>query len=389
MALNNVTFTNAPGGLGRLPNVEDHVSGIFISLSASPAAWENKLGKKYRSVEEAEADGIVEGNAIYGILWYQIREFFRLAGAVELYVINYNDSTYSQESVFAFTKGRLRQIYYVGAATYATLAAHVGAMKTLATFFESKFAPVVILTDVKDEVSAVTAATLIDLRALNSETVAVINCGDGSGKGKELATALSIKYIPAGGAALGCLARAQVHQNIGWVSKFNLSQGSDIQKAILSDGSSIDEATDTLLNELNDKGYMFIRRLIGVYGMYINDTITATTSLSDLYSLENNRTLGKAKRVIRQALLPDLMSPLTVDVNGKLAADVVKYFENKTGAPLVRMQNAGELSNFKVTVDPEQNVLATSELLITVRIQPRGVARHIKVNIGFAVNLEA
>jgi hypothetical protein len=51
------------------------------------------------------------------------------------------------------------------------------------------------------------------------------------------------------------------------------------------------------------------------------------------------------------------------------------------------MQNAGELSNFQVIIDPDQDVLSTSELAITVDLQPRGVARTIRVTIGFQANL--
>lgn len=386
MALNNVTFTNSPGGLGRLPDNEDHISAILIGLTASPAAWVSTLGKRYRSVEEAEADGITKGDAAYGLLHYQIKEFFRIAGATELYVINTTDSTYSNNALFEYTEGRLRQVYYASTVTYANLASHVGSMKAMSDFFESKFAPLVVVTDVKDEAKAVDA-TLPDLRGLNATTVAVLNSGDGSGEGKQLATSLGIKYVPAGGAVLGCLARAQVHQNIGWVDKFNLAQGSELQKSVLSDGNAA--PTDTVLNDLNDKGYMFLRRHIGIAGMYINDTYTATAAVSDLYSIENNRTLQKAKRVIRQVLLPDLNSPLTVDEKGRLAPDTVKYFENKTSRPLTLMQNAGEVSGFAVSIDPEQDVLATTKLVIRVRIQPRGVARQIEINIGFAVSLDA
>lgn len=386
MALNNVTFTNAPGGLGRLPDNEDHISAILIGLTASPAAWTNKLGKKYRSIEEAEADGITKGDATYGLLHYQIKEYFRIAGATELYAINYSDASFSNDALFNLTEGKLRQIYYASTATYATLAAHVGAMKTMTDFFEGKFAPLVVVTDVKDEVKAVDA-TVPDLRGLNAETVVVLNSGDGSGEGKQLATSLGIKYVPAAGAVLGCLARAQVHQNIGWVDKFNLAQGSELQKSVLSDGNAT--PTDTVLNDLDAKGYMFLRRHIGIGGMYINDTYTATSAVSDLYSLENNRTLQKAKRVIRQVLLPDLNSPLTVDSKGRLAPDTVKYFENKTSRPLTLMQNAGEVSEYSVSIDPEQDVLVTSKLVIRVRIVPRGVARQIEVNIGFAVSLDA
>ena len=51
------------------------------------------------------------------------------------------------------------------------------------------------------------------------------------------------------------------------------------------------------------------------------------------------------------------------------------------------MQRRGEVSSFQTLIDPEQDVLSTSKLAITIKIVPVGVARNIVVNIGFAVNL--
>jgi hypothetical protein len=91
--------------------------------------------------------------------------------------------------------------------------------------------------------------------------------------------------------------------------------------------------------------------------------------------------------LLRAALIPQLLSPLTVDTDGKLSADTVKSFENLASTPLERMVNAGELSGQSVTIDPDQDVLATSTLNIVVELQPRGVARTIQVTIGFTVSI--
>lgn len=385
MALNNVTFTNTAGGLGRLPENEDHVSAILIDVT-TPSAWKGEIGKQYRSVEEAEADGITEGSASYGILHYQIKEYFRLAGSSLLFVVNTSDENYSQETFFAFTKGRVRQIYVASNKTYAQLAAHVGELKQFANYLDGKHSPVVIVTDVADDAKAVDTS-LPDLRALQAPQIAVLIAGSGIGNGGKLATSLGKKYIPAGGTVLGCLSRAKVHENIGWVQNFNLTSGAELLTSVLSDGNDVALVTDTVLNDLNDKGYMFFRRHQGISGMYVNDTFTATASTDDLYSIENNRTLNKAKREIRAALLPDLLSPLTVDDEGRLAPDTIKYFENKVSNQLIAMQNAGELSSYDVFIDPEQNVLSTGKLIIKVRIVPRGVARQIEVNIGFTTKI--
>jgi hypothetical protein len=130
-----------------------------------------------------------------------------------------------------------------------------------------------------------------------------------------------------------------------------------------------------------------MRNIAGVTGSYVNDTHTCALSSSDYAFLENVRTIQKAKRVIRTQLIPDLNSPLSVNSDGTLSPDTVKYFENQTSRPLNLMTNAEEISAFSVLVDPLQNVLTESKLKIQVRIVPRGLARQIVVNIGYAVSI--
>ena len=48
------------------------------------------------------------------------------------------------------------------------------------------------------------------------------------------------------------------------------------------------------------------------------------------------------------------------------------------------MEKAGELSGYVVEIDPDQNVLSTSEIEIVIRPVGVGVVRCIKVKIGYA-----
>lgn len=386
--LPNVTFTTVPGGLGRLPQGEDYVSAMIFPLTASPVAWSDPVGKKYLSLQEAEADLITDGSVNYGLLWYQIQEFFRIAGPSELYVFNASHANWSNQKFYEISQGRVRQAYWYAATAYAGIAAQVGTMQTFANAMATLYAPIQMLITVKDETTAVDGASnQPDIRALNSENVSVLISGDNSGKGKEIATALGIDYVPAAGAVLGAMSRAAVHENIGWVNKFNLQQGAELQKTKLSDGTDTDAVTAAIQDNLNNKGYLFLKRHLGIAGSYLNHSHTATLATSDYAYVENNRTMQKAKRNIRAALLPDLNSPLTVDADGKLAPDSVKYFENKAGKQLDLMQSEGNLSGYQVIVDPEQNVLSTNKLIVIARLQPRGVASFIDVNIGFTISL--
>jgi len=171
------------------------------------------------------------------------------------------------------------------------------------------------------------------------------------------------------------------------VERFNVRQGDDFEIVELADGQEYNAVASAALDTLNTKGYLFFRKQVGISGAYLNDSHSATDATSDFAYIENNRTIQKAKRNIRTALLPTLNSPLSVNADGTLTADTVKFFENLASRPLERMQSAGELSNFLVIIDPDQDVLATSTLAITVKLQPRGVARTITVVIGFEASL--
>jgi hypothetical protein len=49
------------------------------------------------------------------------------------------------------------------------------------------------------------------------------------------------------------------------------------------------------------------------------------------------------------------------------------------------MERDEELSSFDVVINPEQDVLTSGEVVVSILIIPIGVARQIKVNIGFTV----
>lgn len=395
MALNDIRFTTAAGGLGRLPANDDHVSAIIFPFTASPAAWSaGVVGKKYLSLDEAEADLIVETDVNTVLPWYFIREFFRMGGAVELWVVNSGAAGFSAQTVFALTEGRLRQVFWYAATAYAALAARVGTVQAFATSLAALHSPCVFLINVKDETTAVDGALQTDLATLNSPEVSVVAFGDGSGKGKAIATSLGVKHVPAGGTVLGLLARSQVHVSPAYVEASNLAQGDDFQKIALSDGRTSQEVGASVLDTLNTKRYLFAVKHIGIAGAYVHDGNTCTASTSDYAYIENNRTIHKAKRFVRAALLPKLSAPLSVDADGKLAPDSVESFARLAEKPLKLMQAAGELSGDAantavrlVVIDPDQDVLATSTLAIGIKVQPRGVARNINVNIGFAVSV--
>jgi len=69
--------------------------------------------------------------------------------------------------------------------------------------------------------------------------------------------------------------------------------------------------------------------------------------------------------------------------SGNLRADYCSYLEEIANEPLETMEKAGELSGYKVYIDPKQDVLSTSKIAVAIKNVPTGVVRLFEVSIGF------
>jgi hypothetical protein len=186
------------------------------------------------------------------------------------------------------------------------------------------------------------------------------------------------------GNCMGAISKASVNESIAWVQKFPL--GLHLPGFIT--GELLKETSVTNQNLIDDNRYIFVRTLAGVSNNYYNDSYTLDEDTSDYAYIENVRTMDKATRGIRANLLPQLNAPLYVDPStGKLRPDTAKSLENTAARALEDMEKAGELSGYKVEIDPNQNVLATSQLEIVVKNVAVGVLRKVLVKIGFTTNI--
>lgn len=376
MPLNDVTFNILQGGLGRQASGEDHVSALVFDTIAPPGALGSKKMKAYVDIEQCVADGITEESATYSLVHYHASEFFRLAPGATLWLC-FQGITYPT-TLFTEALGKIRQIG-VFFSDFATL---TSVQQAAATALAGLHAPVHILAGYY-HTAALNLATTTDLGTLNCPNVSVLIAGDGAGKGAALATELTRTYIPAVGAVLGAIAKSKVHESAAWVEKFNLSDGSELDVIRLADGSNA--PADSALSQQNDKRYILLRKHVGLTGTYLTDTHTAVAETNDLAYVENVRTINKARRLLRTALLPSLNAPLTVQSGGTLEVGTVKYFEQIAAGALNPMLAAGEVSDFGVYVNPAQDVLTSGTLTVQVKLVPRGVARNIVVNIGFSI----
>lgn len=186
------------------------------------------------------------------------------------------------------------------------------------------------------------------------------------------------------GTCLGAVSKAAVHESIAWVQKFPLGLKAPglICDQLISEVSTGDQEA------INDNRYIFVRTYVGNAGNYFNDSHTLDVATSDYAYIENMRTMDKACRGVRANLLPQLNSPLKVDTEtGQLDPATVAFLETTAGKALEDMEKADELSGYRAEIDPEQNVLATSEVEVIVKNVPMGVMRKVHVKIGFTTSL--
>lgn len=399
MAQPSLIINRGQGGLGRPLAGQDHISGLSFYLESAnlPAGFGVDRIKQVFSLKEAEDLGIIEGSADFAVLWYHISEFFRIQPKGVLWV-QITDSTALDFFTHDFAElttlrreaeGVIRQIgvYQNSVGFISAGTANVSALQAQVTAAAAEDMPLSIIY--AGEIGGVAdLSTLPDLRSLSAAGVSVVIGQDGGAKGADLYSTVG-SAITTLGATLGAVSFAAVNESIAWVEKFNLVTGAELEVAAFANGDSLKSKAQSFLDALNDKGYIFLRKFtnIGLAGTYFNDTPTAITETSDFAYIENNRTIDKSIRNIREFLTPKLNSPLVVQSNGALFEGTVAVFDSLTRQALDQMSRDQEISAFDVIIDPSQNVLSTSKIFISVKIVPVGVARTIEFEVGYALSI--
>lgn len=386
--MNDITFLKQNGGLSRPLPGEDHISGL-VFYGVKPAEWGAADVREITDIETAETLGITSDAIGDAAIWhYHLSEFFAQNPGAKLYVgifavpaIPGTPAFTEVTTMQAFADGKIRQVgvFYTEAAFASTM---VTALQLVLVANETNHMPLtaILAPDVK---AVADLTTLPDLKALTGSKVSVLIGQDGNNIGKGLYTT-SGASVGCVGACLGALSRASVHENIGWVANFNMSHV-ELDVPAFGNGKLYKELSSTAITGIHDKGYMFLRKHVGLSGTFFNDTYTAIAATSDYCNQESNRTMDKAMRNVRTYLLPQLNGPVEIDATtGKLAAETVKYFEEIGNTALDQMKRVGELSGFKVVINPAQDILSSSELQISIVNVPKGVIRNMKVKIGFA-----
>lgn len=184
------------------------------------------------------------------------------------------------------------------------------------------------------------------------------------------------------------VSKSAVSQNAGEnIEEFNLTNVAEDTFIVpgLSSGIKVSDYSETDLDTLDEKGYIFYASVSGIAGIFINDTHTCSEIDSDFAYGENNRTIKKAIKLAKTALAPKVKGRLYVDENtGFMAPETVKDLETTAKVALDPMVTSGDISGgVDAYIDAEQNVLATSEFEVLLTFIPVAIGRRITLKVGF------
>lgn len=388
--MQDITFVRTNGNIPKTIAGQDHISGFLAYVTTLPSGFsETNRIQACSSIETAEKLGITSDEGTeweIRVLHYHLNQIFRLNPGVSLYVGLFakptgENYTFSEiKTLQNYAGGSLRQVA-VWCGHKELAAADLTALQGMATTLQEADRPLSILYAPK--VASVTELETT-LAGAGKCNVSVVIGQDGQGIAADLYTAeanadkVSVSGI---GIALGILSKAAVHQSIAWVEKFPTG----IELPAFGDGTLLRDLDTAIIESLDTARYLFFVTYDGFTDAYFNDSHTMDDATSDYAMIENVRTMDKAVRGIRKALLPKLGGSLYVDSDtGQLATYEVEYLTTIAGQPLENMQKAGELSGLSVEIDPEQDVLSTSALEIVIKQVPVGVLRRIRCKIGFS-----
>jgi hypothetical protein len=175
------------------------------------------------------------------------------------------------------------------------------------------------------------------------------------------------------GVYCGTLAQRGVHQGPDAVRCGSVSAATAIKPDGLNDGH---------IETLKNAGYVTVRKITGLTGIYVTSGQMMCEEGSDYTLVERRRVMDKACRQIRAAQLFYLNDTVGVGADG--SPEGLDMFIAQSESPLRIMKTNREISDGYVVIPPGQNILSTSTLRTKIRIVPLGKMSYIENEIAYS-----
>lgn len=144
---------------------------------------------------------------------------------------------------------------------------------------------------------------------------------------------------------------------------------------------------------INDLGYISFRSFVGKSGYYFTDDKLATDATDDYALIPRRRTIDKAFRIAYKTLVNELNDEVPVTDEGFIPHAICKSIQNEVETSIINIMGvAGELgrnpddtndTGVSCFIDPSQNIVATSQFKVKLRVKPFGYPKYIDLYIGF------
>jgi hypothetical protein len=383
------------GNLGLVAPSPDGLLGIACTGAAVSTTFALATPYFLTSLSGLTPLGVTEANnaSLYKI----VKEFYQQAGeGTEVYLMAFPDTVKHSDMVditnangakklVDATNGKLRGLIvsrtpavgYVGTTNNGIDAditlARANAQVFAEHYTNTKYAPLFVIIEAYGY-----NGNTVDLKDLTTENYNRVSIMLGD-------TVVSSKQAAVGILA-GRLAIIPVQRNIGRVKDGALTP---IAAFV---GATPTELAD--VGAIHDKGYITFRTFVNQSGYYFNDDFTATLPTDDYSHLTARRTIDKAFRIAYNNILQNLLDEVPVNEDGTLPATMVKAWQADVENAIVQgMTVNGELSADVTTgdngvtcyINTAQNLVATSQLKIQLRVRPFGYPRYIDVYLGFQI----
>lgn len=378
------------GRLGRIVPSPDGVCGLIVVGVTLPSV-PLYTAKQIFSLKEAENLGITQAYDTVNSLqaWRQIADFYtfgqegaelwiflisstdKMALMMDKAIIN-NSATKLLES--ADGRIRLLGISMNYLPSYApTLSGGmdedvlqaVEKAHQLASAWKLTFSPLVCLIDaVKMNADLSTVTDLTNLSFSNSAVCAW------SLNGKNGAI----------GATLGWMSNLKTVEKI---SKRAL--GAVTLNAFLTNGTDIRTLSMGAVKALANKGFLTLcKQQNKKGGLYFAGDSTATVVSDDYSSIARNRVMNKAIEVAYGVYAKELDKEVAIQEDGKIAPVVINYLQSAIVRALnLQLVETEEASFVDAFIDPNQNILSTDSLRISLNVTPQGYLSVINITLGY------
>ena len=362
---------------GQIDRTIPSEDGISALLSYNSNITEFSI-KRYTSIFDINDDW---ESADYDAEKYQAAEFFKQNPGGQLWLaFAPTGATYDYTEILKVmreTNGDVKRLAILSGSDISTIATDIAEIKARQNTLVSEFKPYYNIL------------LAVDITSYDIDQLAAIDdLRDGTYDNRWLTPVVGTNADDENciGATLGIISRLSVEEHPGHVGPNNLTANSAEWDSPKLGETDVVNITEVLLEELHNKGYLFIRKFPAFAGSYVSGFPVTTSLTDDFRKGTDTAVIYKAFRGVYLDMLP-LVNSKVKQTDGEMDSVYRDIFEETAKRTPNGMLDAEEISDFKVLVPRGQDVISTGTVNINMAIVPYGHASVINVTLGLAVKV--